>query len=349
MILLMKLGASGAELEKVEHKVRSLGLVPHVFTNPDRTTIGITGSIDPMDPDQFRSLPGVEEVVNVTKPYKLVGREIRSADSVIRVGDDEIGGNELTIIAGPCSIESRTQILEIASILKDMGVKFLRGGAYKPRTSPYSFQGLKEEGLEYLKDAAVKTGLHVVTEVKDTEALPLVSGCADILQVGSRNMYNYSLLEAIGRLRKPVLLKRAFSATLEELLMAGEYIASQGNYQIIFCERGIRSFDPSTRNTLDLAAVPTIKKLSHLPVIVDPSHGTGSWDLVTPMAQAAVAAGADGLMIEVHQDPSAARSDGFQSLRPDTFRKLLGKIAMLAPMMGKTSGVGSTPSLITRN
>ncbi len=349
MIVVMKRNVSRADLEKIEQKIRLLGFVPHVFGSPDRTTVGITGNKERLDADLLLSMSGVEEVVEVSKPYKLVSRELKREDTVIRIGDDEIGGNELAVIAGPCSVENRSQILEIAGFLKEMGVKFLRGGAYKPRTSPYSFQGLGEEGLEYLREAALKTGMHIVTEVKDTESLRLVSEYTDILQVGSRNMYNYSLLQKIGELRKPVLLKRAFSATIEELLMAGEYIASQGNYQVIFCERGIRSFDPATRNALDLAAVPIIKKLSHFPVIVDPSHGTGSWDLVTPMALAAVAAGADGVMVEVHQDPSAALSDGFQSLRPDKFKMLVEKISRLAPAVGKTVGAGTAKSLITKN
>ena len=230
-----------------------------------------------------------------------------------------------------------------------MGVKFLRGGAYKPRTSPYSFQGLKEDGLGFLKEAALKTGMHVITEVKDTETLSLVAEHADILQVGSRNMYNYSLLERIGELRKPVLLKRAFSATIEELLMAGEYIASRGNYQIVFCERGIRSFDSITRNSLDLNAVPLVKKLSHLPMIVDPSHGTGSWELVAPMAQAAIVAGADGLMIEVHPDPASALSDGFQSLRPDKFKQLLETISRLAPIVDRSFSTRTVSRLVSSN
>jgi 3-deoxy-7-phosphoheptulonate synthase len=349
MIVLMDKNALRSDLEKVTKKIESLGFVPHVFVSAQRTTIGITGNKDRIDNDLFLSMSGVDDVIQVSKPYKLVSREAKLDDTVIRIGKDEIGGNELAIIAGPCSVESRTQILEIAGMLSDLGVKFLRGGAYKPRTSPYSFQGLREEGLEYLKEAAVKTGMHVITEVKDTETLSLVAEHADILQVGSRNMYNYSLLERIGKLNKPVLLKRAFSATIEELMMAGEYVASQGNYQIIFCERGIRSFDQSTRNALDLNAVPLIKRLSHLPIIVDPSHGTGAWDLVTPMAQAAVAAGADGLMIEVHQDPTSALSDGFQSLRPDKFKLLLERLSRLAPLVGKSVSAGATSTFITNN
>jgi 3-deoxy-7-phosphoheptulonate synthase len=340
MIVLMKSDSTVHEVERVNEKIRSLGFVPHVMNSSQRTTIGITGNKDRIDSDLFLSLSGVGEVVQVTKPYKLVSREIKADDTIINVGGDEIGGKELAIIAGPCSVESRSQVREIAHMLSEMGVRFLRGGAYKPRTSPYSFQGLKEEGLEYLKEAAVESGMHIITEVKDTETLSLVSRYADILQVGSRNMYNFSLLERIGELRKPVLLKRAFSATIEELLMAGEYVASKGNYQIIFCERGIRSFESLTRNTLDLNAVPLVKKLSHFPIIVDPSHGTGSWDLVIPMAQAAIVAGADGLMIEVHSDPSAALSDGFQSLRPDKFKRLLERLSELAPVVNRSLPVG---------
>jgi 3-deoxy-7-phosphoheptulonate synthase len=349
MIVLMHGEASQSDLDKVKEKVRSLGFVPHVLANAHRTTIGITGNTERIDADAFMSMAGVEDVIEVSKPYKLVSREFKPDATIVKVGSSEIGGTELTIIAGPCSVESRSQILETAGILSEMGVKFLRGGAYKPRTSPYSFQGLRAEGLEYLKEAAEKTGMHVVTEVKDTETLLLVADHADILQVGSRNMYNYSLLEKIGRLGKPVLLKRAFSATIEELLMAGEYIASQGNYNIVFCERGIRSFDPSTRNTLDLNAVPLIKKLSHLPIVVDPSHGTGAWDLVLPMAQAAVVAGADGLMIEVHPDPTAALSDGFQSLRPDTFRRLLDRLSQLAPIVGKSMPPRMVSTFVSNN
>jgi len=349
MIVFMGKDASEADLEKLKQRIKSLGCGAHVFSSAQRTTIGITGSEKRIDVDTFLSLSGVEDVIQVTKPYKLVSREVKPDDSVFRIGDDVIGGSELAIIAGPCSVESRSQILEIAGMLSEMGVKFLRGGAYKPRTSPYSFQGLRERGLEYLKEAADKTGMHVVTEVKDTETLPLVAEHTDILQVGSRSMYNYSLLEQIGKQRKPVLLKRAFSATIEEFLMAGEYVALQGNYQIIFCERGIRSFDSATRNSLDLNAIPVIKKISHLPIIVDPSHGTGSWDLVQPMAQAAVAAGADGLMIEVHPDPSVALSDGFQSLRPEKFRVLLERLSRLAPLMGKSLSVKKAPALITNN
>lgn len=337
MLVLMKQGVTRAEIETVKEKVLKLGYVPHEIPGAQRVAIGITGNKGRVSPDLFLSLPGVLDAIPVSKPFKLVSREIKPEDTVIRVGNSEIGGKELTIIAGPCSVESRSQILESAVMLKEMGVKFLRGGAFKPRTSPYSFQGLKLEGLEYLREAADKTGMLVVTEAKDTESLSQVVEHSDIIQVGARNMYNFTLLERLGDLGKPVLLKRSFSATLEELLMSAEYVASRGNYNIILCERGIRTFETYTRNTLDLNAVPLAKKLSHLPFIVDPSHGTGAWDLVIPMAQAALVAGADGLMIEFHPSPESALSDGFQSLRPDKFRTLMERIRELAGYIGRTS------------
>ena len=336
MLIVMRQEVTPAEIEKVKEKVRTLGFEPHEIPGAQRVAIGITGNKGPVSADHFRSLPGVVDAIPVSKPYKLVSREVKGENSVLRVGEDEIGGHELTVIAGPCSVESRSQILETASLLREMGVKFLRGGAFKPRTSPYSFQGLKIEGLEYLREAAEKTGMHVVTEVKDTETLRNVAEVSDVLQVGARNMYNFTLLEQLGEVAKPVLLKRGFSATIEELLMSAEYIASKGNYEIILCERGIRTFEPSTRNTLDLNAVPVLKKLSHLPVIVDPSHGTGSWELVMPMAQAAIVAGADGLIVEVHPNPEVALSDGFQSLRPDKFRILMERLRELSQFVHRT-------------
>ncbi|HAV23446.1 MAG: 3-deoxy-7-phosphoheptulonate synthase [Ignavibacteria bacterium GWA2_55_11] len=335
MLIVMKSEAAQNDVERVKEKVRSLGFVPHEIPGAQRVAIGITGNKGGLDPNLFLSMNGVQDAVSVSKPFKLVSREVKQEDTVIDVGADRIGGRELTVIAGPCSVESRQQILETAEILRDMGVRFLRGGAFKPRTSPYAFQGLKIEGLEFLKEAAERTGLHVVTEVKDTETIAAVSECSDILQVGARNMYNFSLLERLGELRKPVLLKRSFAATVEELLMAAEYLASRGNYNIILCERGIRTYETYTRNTLDLNAVPLLKSLSHLPVFVDPSHGTGRWDLITPMALAAVVAGADGVIVEVHPDPAAALSDGFQSLRPDKFRTLLARLQELAPFAGR--------------
>ena len=336
MLILMKPDVPREDVEKVKEKIQSLGFRSHEIPGAQRIAIGITGNKGRVDPDLFKSMSGVLDAVPVSKPFKLVSREVKHEDTVVRVGADDIGGRVLTVIAGPCSVESRGQILEIASMLREMGVKFLRGGAFKPRSSPYAFQGLKADGLEFLREAAEKTGMHIVTEVKDTETLSLVAEYADVLQLGARNMYNFSLLEKIGETNKPVLLKRGFSATVEELLMAAEYIVARGNYNVILCERGIRTFETYTRNTLDLNAVPLVKKLSHLPILVDPSHGTGAWELVPPMAQAAVAAGADGLIIEVHPDPERALSDGFQSLRPDTFRRLMDRLQELAPMMGKS-------------
>lgn len=336
MLILMRPAVSREEIEAVKQKIRTLGFDPHEIPGAQRVAIGITGNKGRVSPDHFLSMPGVMDAVPVSKPFKLVSREVKSDDTVITVGQETIGGTELAIIAGPCSVESRGQILEVASMLKEMGVKFLRGGAFKPRSSPYSFQGLKNEGLEYLKEAAEKTGLYTVTEAKDTESLSDVASVADIIQVGARNMYNFSLLERLGDLRKPVLLKRGFSSTIEELLMSAEYIASNGNYNVILCERGIRTFETATRNTLDLNAIPVVKKLSHLPIIVDPSHGTGAWDLVIPMAQAAIVAGADGLIIEVHPNPDRALSDGFQSLRPDKFKNLLDRLRDLAEFTGRT-------------
>jgi 3-deoxy-7-phosphoheptulonate synthase len=336
MLIVMKLNTSREDIERVKHKITDLGLIPHEIPGSDRLAIGITGNDKKLDREIFLVLPGVLDAIPVSKPFKLVSRDVKPENSVIDVDGEPIGGRELALIAGPCSVESRQQIIDIAGTLKEMCVKFLRGGAYKPRTSPYSFQGHKTEALRYLADARKVTGMKIVTEVKDTETLPLVLESTDILQIGARNMQNYSLLEAVGSVKKPVLLKRGFSATIEELLMAAEYILAGGNYNVILCERGIRTFETATRNTLDLNAVPIIKKLSHLPIIVDPSHGIGIWDAVPPMALAAIAAGADGLMIEVHEHPSAALSDGYQSLKPSTFARLLEKIEQIAPVMGRT-------------
>ncbi|HTY11652.1 MAG TPA: 3-deoxy-7-phosphoheptulonate synthase [Bacteroidota bacterium] len=335
MLIVMKLDASRKEIGAVKEKISSLGFSPHEIPGVQRVAIGITGNKGKVDPENFLTLSGVIDVISVSKPFKLVSREFKPESTIVDVGGSGFGGEELNVIAGPCSVESRGQILEIASLIKESGARFLRGGAFKPRTSPYAFQGLKLEGLEYLKEAAETTGLKVVTEVKDTETLEVVSEHSDVLQIGARNMYNFSLLERVGESGKPVLLKRGLSATIEELLMAAEYILSKGNYNVILCERGIRTFETYTRNTLDLNAIPVIKKLSHLPMIVDPSHGTGAWDLVSPMALAAIAAGADGLMMEVHTHPDQAMSDGFQSLKPDTFLKLMKKVGEIAQIVGR--------------
>ncbi len=332
----MKLDAPRDEINRVKEKIADLGFVAHEIPGEMRMAIGITGNRGKLNPELFLNLPGVIDAIPISKPFKLVSRDVKAENSVVEISGEKIGGQELALIAGPCSVESRQQILEIAHMLKSMGIKFLRGGAYKPRTSPYSFQGFKEEALQYLKEVKETTGLRIVTEVKDTETLPAVAECADVLQVGARNMQNYSLLEALGDQRKPVLLKRGLSATIEELLMAAEYILNGGNYNVILCERGIRTFETATRNTLDLNAIPIIKKLSHLPIIVDPSHGIGVWDGVASMGLAAIAAGADGLMIEVHQDPAAALSDGYQSLKPSKFEILLRQLERLAPIMDRT-------------
>jgi 3-deoxy-7-phosphoheptulonate synthase len=344
MLIVMKLDAPRVDIERVKEKIRALGFLPHEIPGGHRMAIGITGNASRPDAEQFLTLPSVLDAVPISKPFKLVSRDVKPHDTIVRVAGETIGAKELAIIAGPCSVESRQQIIDIAYSLKEMGIKFLRGGAYKPRTSPYSFQGHKEEALQYLKDARDATGLRIVTEVKDTETLPMVAECADILQVGARNMQNYSLLEALGAIQKTVLLKRGLSATIEELLMAAEYILHGGNYKVILCERGIRTFEPSTRNTLDLNAIPIIKKLSHLPVIVDPSHGIGVWDAVMPMSLAAIAAGADGLIIEVHHDPSTALSDGHQSLKPAKFKSLLEKVEQLAPILNRTVTRATIPA-----
>lgn len=337
----MDKSATDEEIEIVEDKIRSMGWTPHEIPGSLRIAIGITGNKGAVDQTLFANLPGVSECIPVSKPYKLVSRDVKPEDTVVKLPNTAIGGRELVVMAGPCSVESRAQIMEIAEFVKSQGAQVLRGGAYKPRTSPYAFQGLKEEGLKYLREAADKFGLSVITEVKDTETVTLVSEYSDVLQIGARNMHNFSLLEAVGRLRKPVLLKRGLAATIEEWLMAAEYIASQGNYEIVLCERGIRTFETYTRNTLDLNAVPLVKQLSHLPIVVDPSHGTGSWELVTPMALAAVAAGADGLMVEVHPHPEKALSDGKQSLRPEKFAELVEKLRIIAPACNKSLDKGS--------
>jgi len=336
MLVLMKQNASPEDIFNVKQKIVSLGLKAHEIPGAVRVAIGITGNKGKIDPENFSMMPGVEEAIQVTKPYKLVGRDAKPENSVIRVGEETVGGQELAIIAGPCSVESWDQLIATARAVKEAGAKFLRGGAFKPRTSPYSFQGMKEEGLVLLREARAQTGLKIVTEVKDILTLSAVAEVADVVQIGARNMTNFGLLEAVGDLKTPVLLKRGMSATIEELLMAAEYILARGNMNVILCERGIRTFEPYTRNTLDLNAVPVIKKLSHLPIIVDPSHGIGQWEGVSAMALAGIAAGADGLIIEVHHNPASALSDGYQSLKPERFRQLMDKIRQLAAVVDRT-------------
>jgi 3-deoxy-7-phosphoheptulonate synthase len=335
MLILLKLDAPRNHIQKIKDKITSFNCTPHEIPGSLKLAIGITGPSSTLQIDDFISMDSVEEVVRVSKPYKLVSREMKPEDTLIQVGGHKIGGDNLTIIAGPCSVESRNQIFEIASELKEMGIEFLRAGAYKPRSSPYSFQGLKEQGLEYLAEVKEKLGMKIVTEVKDAQTLPMILKTADILQIGARNMQNFSLLEEVGKVDKPIFLKRGLASTIEDLLMSAEYILSKGNYNVILCERGIRTFENLTRNTLDLNAVPVIKKHSHLPIFVDPSHGIGIWDKVKSMALAGVASGADGLMIEVHNHPEAALSDGYQSLTPKNFKSLLEKVKQLAPIVDK--------------
>lgn len=335
MVIMMKLNAPKEHIEKVKEKIRVNHCKPHLITGNFKLAIGVTGPTSELTKEEFLIMDSVEEVVRVSKPYKLVSREMKPHDTVIDINGTSIGGNELGIIAGPCSVESRQQLFDIAGELKEMGIKLLRAGAYKPRSSPYSFQGLKEKGLEYLADVKKELGMSIVTEAKDTKALPLIAEVSDVIQIGARNMQNFTLLEEVGKLKNTVLLKRGLAATIEDLLMSAEYILSQGNYNVILCERGIRTFETMTRNTLDLNAVPMIKSQSHLPVIVDPSHGIGIWDKVPPMAMGAIACGADGLMVEVHNHPDEALSDGFQSLTPANFKKMLEKLEELAPIVNK--------------
>ena len=322
VLVVMRAQASTADIARVCEKIETLGFRPHVMPGAERTAVGITGNHGPVDPAEFESLPGVAEAIRVSKAYKLVSREVKPDNTVVYVAGVPVGGPELAICAGPCSVESREQILASARAVKAGGGQLLRGGAYKPRTSPYAFQGLGEEGLKYLVEAREETGLGIVTEAIDVEVFDVVEEHADCIQIGARNMQNFSLLRRAGRSRKPILLKRGMSSTLEEFLMAAEYILSEGNYQVILCERGVRTFTDHTRNTLDLSVVPAVKTLSHLPIIVDPSHGTGKRDKVHPMALAAVAAGAAGLIVEVHPNPDRALTDGYQTLDPVQFQDM---------------------------
>lgn len=331
MLVVMKHNASPDEIRHVVDVIQELGYEARPIPGRQRTSVGLIGNDGQVEPNLFLSLPGVLEVIPVSHSYKQVSREWRDEDTVVELANGtRIGGKEIAIMAGPCAVESEEQILGIAKILKGMGATILRGGAFKPRSSPYSFQGLGVEGLKLLAKAREQTGMALVTEALDVESADQVAEYADILQVGARNMQNYPLLRKVGRIGKPVLLKRGMSATIEELLLAAEYVLAEGNPNIILCERGIRSFDTQTRNLLDLSAIPVVKALSHLPIIADPSHGTGVRNKVTPMARAAVAAGADGLIVEVHPDPNHALSDGAQSLYPEQFGELMDQIRVIA-------------------
>ncbi|MEK7210109.1 MAG: 3-deoxy-7-phosphoheptulonate synthase [Candidatus Binatota bacterium] len=335
MIVVLKPGLSQDEIHKVVERIESFGLRAHLSEGKERTIIGAIGDERLLVDQSLESFPGVEKVLPILKPYKLVSREFQRANTVIDINGHKIGAKKIHVMAGPCSVESRDQVLESAVPVKEAGATFLRGGAFKPRTSPYSFQGLGEEGLDYLAHAREVTGLPIITEVLDPRDLDVVYRYTDILQIGARNMQNFKLLTEVGKLSKPVMLKRGMSATIQEFLLSAEYIASEGNRKIILCERGIRTFETETRNTLDLSAVPILKNLSHLPIFVDPSHGTGRWDLVAPMALAGVAAGADGLLIEVHSHPEVALSDGPQSLKPDKFAALMKDLKRVAAAIGR--------------
>jgi 3-deoxy-7-phosphoheptulonate synthase len=338
MLVVMKAQASEEQVSAVCQKIEQLGYRAHPMPGATRTAIGITGNKGEVEHGTLEEMPGVQEVIQVSKPYKLVSRDVKEENTVIRFPGTTatIGGPGLAVVAGPCAIESREQAFAVAERVHQAGAQFFRGGAYKPRTSPYSFQGLGEEALRIMADIRRQFGMRIITEAIDHESLDLVEEYADMIQIGARNMQNFSLLKRAGRSRKPVLLKRGMSATLEEFLMAAEYILSEGNYNVALCERGVRTFADHTRNTLDLSVVPAVQRLSHLPILVDPSHGTGKRNKVTPLSRAAVAVGADGLMVEVHSQPDQALSDGPQSLFPDQFDLLMTQVRQIAAVVGKT-------------
>ena len=335
MLVVMRQDATPEDVRGVVAAVEARGFKAHPIPGAQRTAIGVTGNKGAVDAPALESLPGVLEVIPVTHAYKLVSREVKGEDTVVDVGGVKVGGLDFVVVAGPCAVESMDQTLTVARAVKQAGAHLLRGGAFKPRTSPYAFQGLGEEGLRILAEARRVTGLPVITEALDSEGVDLVERYADAIQIGARNMQNFSLLKRAGRSRKPVVLKRGMSATLEEFLMSAEYILAEGNYQVILCERGVRTFSDFSRNTLDLAVVPAVKRVSHLPILVDPSHGTGRREQVAPLSRAAAAVGADGLMIEVHHDPDRALSDGPQSITPEMFAALIGELRQIAPVIGR--------------
>jgi 3-deoxy-7-phosphoheptulonate synthase len=337
MLIVMDKGVTEREIRAVIERIEQLGFKANPIPGAQRVAIGITGNQAPLDREEFEAMPGVKEAIRVTRPYKLVSREMKAEDTIISVRGREVGGRQLAIIAGPCAVESEDQALAIGELVAKAGANFFRGGAYKPRTSPYSFQGLGEPALKILAKVREQTGLPIVTEAMDAESVPLVEDYADVIQIGARNMQNFSLLKRVGRSKLPVFLKRGISATLEELLMSAEYLASEGNYRIMLCERGVRTFSDHARNTLDLSVVPAVKHLSHLPILVDPSHGTGRRDRVAPLARAAVAVGSDGIMVEVHDHPERALSDGPQAMLPDQFAALMQDLRALAPLVSRTS------------
>ena len=333
MLIVMRSDATQAEIDRVVEIIAGLGLRGHVLPGETRTAIGITGNRGSVDPAHFENVPGVVEAIRVTKPYKLISKDIRPEKSVVKVGSAEIGGDELALIAGPCAVETPEQVFKVAEAVASSGAKFFRGGAFKPRTSPYAFQGKGEDGLKILAEVRDRFGLNIVTEAMDERGIDLVQKYGDCIQIGARNMQNFSLLKYAGQARKPILLKRGMSATLDELLLAAEYIMAEGNYDVILCERGIRTFADHARNTLDLSIVPALQRISHLPVIVDPSHGTGHNYMVNPMARAGIAVGADGLIIEVHPCPEEALCDGAQALTPGQYLELAAQVKQLRSLI----------------
>lgn len=335
MIIVMKPNASKESIERIKEHIIEKGLLVHESNGEQYCIIGLVGDISKVDPDQIEANEEVEKVVHVQEPYKKANRLFHPCDTIIKIGNETIGGSKIAVMAGPCSVESEDQIVTLAKDVKASGAGFLRGGAFKPRTSPYSFQGMGVDGLELLKKAREKTGLPIVTEIMSANLVEKFIEDVDVIQVGARNMQNFDLLKELGKTDKPILLKRGLSATIEEFLMSAEYIMSEGNENVILCERGIRTFETYTRNTLDLSAVPVLKKLSHLPVVIDPSHAGGLWWLVEPLAKAAVAVGADGLMIEVHNNPAKAKSDGAQSLKPEKFDSLMKTLSVIAEAVGR--------------
>jgi 3-deoxy-7-phosphoheptulonate synthase len=338
MLVVMQAHATEEQVRAVCQKIETLGFRPHAIPGATRTAIGITGNNGEVETSAFEDMPGVAELIRVSKPYKLVSRDLKPDATIIRFPgtDITVGGQSLAIMAGPCAIESREQAFTTAEAVHRAGAQFFRGGAYKPRTSPYSFQGLGEEGLKIMAEVRERFGMRIITEAIDNESLELVEEYADVIQIGARNMQNFSLLKRAGRARKPVMLKRGMSATLEEWLMAAEYIMNEGNYQVMLCERGVRTFADHTRNTLDLSIVPAVQRLSHLPILVDPSHGTGKRNKVTPMARASAAVGADGVIVEVHCNPEQALSDGMQSIYPAQFEQLMTEVRQIANVVGRT-------------
>ena len=337
MLVVMQEGATEAQTETVIDRLVEMGFTVHRSTGVRHTVLGGVGPLDDFDPAMLETMEGVKECHRIVSPYKLASRHFKPAGTIVKIGSVEIGGPKIVSMAGPCSIESDSQIESSAELVASAGAQIIRGGAFKPRSSPYSFQGLGERGLQLLRSAADRHNLLVVSEVMDQSQIPLLITYADILQVGARNMQNFNLLRELGKIRKPVLLKRGIAATLEELLLSAEYVMSGGNYNVILCERGIRTFETSTRNTMDISAIPVLRRLTHLPLVADPSHGTGKRDYVLPMARAAVAAGADGLLVEVHPDPDRALSDGAQTLRPDQFSDLMQQIRAVAAAVGRAA------------